>query len=157
MISPSSPAALPIAAERADLLPTRAHDGDAGLDLRAAAAHRLEPGQRALVDTGLAIALPPGTAGLVCPRSGLAAKHGVTVLNAPGIIDAGYRGPVKVALINLDPNAAFEIAPGDRIAQLVITPFVPVVIEPVDALEAGDTRGVHGLGSSGGFGTAEGV
>lgn len=154
MTDQPSRARLPITAARPELLPARAHADDAGLDLCAADAHRLAPGERALVDTGLTLALPAGTVGLVCPRSGLAAKHGITVLNAPGIIDAGYRGPVKVALINLDADHDFSIAPGDRIAQLVITPISPVSIDHVDTLDAGDTRGVGGFGSSGGFGAA---
>src|SRR5690625_3940794 len=99
-------------------MPTRAHTDDAGLDLASAEDLEIPPGGRALVDTGLAVALPPGTVGMVCPRSGLAAKHGITVLNGPGIVDAGYRGPVKVALHNTDPIESFTLQRGDRIAQL---------------------------------------
>lgn len=110
-------------------------------------------GGRALVDTGLAVALPPGTVGLVCPRSGLAAKHGVTVLNGPGIVDAGYRGPLKVALHNTDPTEDFPLHVGDRIAQLVVVPFLAPVLQEVDDLEQTD-RSTAGFGSSGGFGAA---
>ena len=133
--------------------PTRAHADDAGLDLTSAEELVIAPGGRALVDTGMAVALPPGSVGLVCPRSGLAAKHGVTVLNGPGVVDAGYRGPIKVALLNTDPEEPFALRPGDRIAQLVIVPVLAPVLRTVDELDATD-RAEGGFGSSGGFGTA---
>ena len=133
-------------------LPRYASNGAAGLDLHAAleTPMRLEPGARAAVATGLCIALPPGHEGQLRPRSGLAIKHGVTVLNAPGTIDEDYRGEVQVLLINLG-NAAYEVATGDRIAQLVVTPVTHVEVEQVANAEAlGDTeRGAGGFGSSG--------
>jgi dUTP diphosphatase len=128
-------------------MPARAHDGDAGLDLYAAEAVTIEPGARALVPTGIALAIPPGYAGFVLPRSGLALRHGVTQLNAPGLIDAGYRGEVKVLLVNHD-RAAAAIARGDRIAQLVIQRVEPVELIEVDELPASD-RGAGGFGSTG--------
>jgi dUTP pyrophosphatase len=129
-------------------LPTRAHEGDAGLDLYAAEAASLGPGERTSVGTGVAVEIPEGHAGLVLPRSGLAARHGIALVNAPGLIDAGYRGEVRVLLLNTDPEEAFEIATGDRIAQLIVTPFAPV--EPVEALElSASERGGGGFGSSG--------
>ena len=127
--------------------PIRAHDDDAGLDLIANEHAYLLPGHHALVGTGIAIALPPGTVGMVCPRSGLAAKQGVTVLNAPGIIDSGYRGEVKVILINRSVDGV-GIAPGDRIAQLVIAPFIAPAIDIVTDLDD-TTRGTGGFGSTG--------
>jgi dUTP pyrophosphatase len=128
--------------------PTRAHDGDAGFDLYAAEAARLEPGQRASVGTGIAIAIPPGHAGLVLPRSGLAARSGITLVNAPGLIDAGYRGEVRVLLLNTDAAVPFEVAAGDRIAQLMVTPFAAPELVELDELD--DTvRGAGGFGSSG--------
>lgn len=131
-------------------MPSRAHADDAGLDLASAEELEIPPGGRALVDTGIAIALPPGTVGLVCPRSGLAAKHGITVLNGPGVVDAGYRGPVKVSLHNTDLEHPFRLRRGDRIAQLVVVPFLAPTLQQVDQLE--DTeRAASGFGSSGGF------
>jgi dUTP pyrophosphatase len=129
-------------------LPTRAHPGDAGLDLYAAEAVRIEPGERRSVGTGLAVALPPGTAGLVVPRSGLAARHGIALVNAPGVIDAGYRGELRVLLLNTDRAEAFAIAPGDRIAQLLVVRVdLP---EPIAVATLGDSaRGHGGFGSSG--------
>ena len=128
--------------------PSRAHDGDAGLDLYAAEAARLGPGERASVGTGIAVAIPDGHAGLVLPRSGLAARHGISVVNAPGLIDSGYRGEVRVLLLNTDRSDAFEIEPGDRIAQLLITPYAAP--EVVEAAELDPTvRGAGGFGSSG--------
>jgi dUTP pyrophosphatase len=128
--------------------PLRAHSGDAGCDLFAAEAARLEPGERASVGTGIAVEIPEGSAGLVLPRSGLAARHGIAVVNAPGLIDAGYRGEVRVLLLNTDKREAFEIQPGDRIAQLVI-----VEIADADPLEVGElaesVRGDGGFGSTG--------
>ena len=128
-------------------LPASAHDGDAGADLAAAEAGVIEPGERALVPLGFAVAIPDGFAGLVMPRSGLAVRHGVTVLNAPGLVDSGYRGELRVALINHGSEAfAYEV--GDRIAQLVITPVASCTFEVVDDLH--DTaRGESGFGSTG--------
>ena len=129
-------------------LPTRAHEGDAGLDLHAAEAATLAPGERASVGTGVAVEIPDGHAGLVLPRSGLAARHGIALVNAPGLIDAGYRGELRVLLLNTDREAPFEIAVGERIAQLLITPFAAAV--PVEAAElATSARGEGGFGSSG--------
>jgi len=129
-------------------LPARAHDDDAGYDLHALHAASLAPGERATVDTGIAIELPAGHAGLVVPRSGLAARHGIAIVNAPGLIDAGYRGELKVLLLNTDPSATFEIAPGDRIAQLVV--IAVAAPEVVEADTLGSTaRGEGGLGSTG--------
>ncbi|MDF2492717.1 MAG: deoxyuridine 5-triphosphate nucleotidohydrolase, partial [Microbacterium sp.] len=118
----------------ASVVPTYAHPGDAGADLVAAEAVRLAPGERALVGTGVRIALPDGYAAFVVPRSGLAAKHGITVLNAPGTVDAGYRGEIKVTLLNTDLDAAYDVAVGDRIAQLIVMPVPPVRFVPVDEL-----------------------
>jgi dUTP pyrophosphatase len=129
-------------------LPTRAHEGDAGYDLYALEPATLAPGARAHVPTGIAIALPPGHAGLVLPRSGLALRHGIGLVNAPGLIDEGYRGELKVLLLNTDREAAFEIAPGDRIAQLVL--IEPTLAELLEVDDLDDTvRGVGGFGSSG--------
>lgn len=129
-------------------VPTRAHPGDAGYDLYALEVARLEPGARRAIPTGIAIALPPGHAGLVLPRSGTAMKHGITLVNAPGLVDEGYRGELRVLLLNTDLDAAFDIAPGDRIAQLVlVAPSLPEVLE-VDDLDA-TSRGDGGFGSSG--------
>ena len=128
--------------------PERAHDHDAGFDLFASEPARIAPGQRASVGTGIAVAIPEGHAGLVLPRSGLAARHGIALVNAPGLIDAGYRGELRVLLLNTDRVDAFEVAPGDRIAQLLITPFAPVA--PVELAELATTaRGAGGFGSSG--------
>ena len=130
------------------VLPTRAYAGDAGLDLAAAERHVLEAGERAVVSTGLAVAIPEGHAGLVVPRSGLAARHGITIVNAPGLVDAGYRGDVKVVLLNTDRRETFVVEPGMRIAQLVVIP-VPE-LEPVEVGELAATeRGGRGHGSSG--------
>jgi dUTP pyrophosphatase len=130
------------------LLPTRAHEGDAGLDLYANEAATLDPGERVSVGTGVAVEIPDGHAGLVLPRSGLAARHGIALVNAPGLVDAGYRGEIRVLLLNTDRTERFEIAPGDRIAQLVITPFAE--LEPVEAAELAETaRAGGGFGSSG--------
>jgi dUTP pyrophosphatase len=133
--------------ERATL-PTRAHPTDAGLDLYALDRAALEPGERAWVRTGIAVEIPDGQAGLVLPRSGLAARHGIALVNAPGLIDAGYRGEVAVLLLNTDRLASFEIVGGDRVAQLVLVRIqAPEVLE-VDALALSD-RGGGGFGSSG--------
>lgn len=129
-------------------LPRYAHAGDAGLDVCAREAVRLEPGERALVATGIAVAVPDGCVGLVHPRSGLAVRHGVTVVNAPGTIDAGYRGEIKVILANTDPREAVELERGDRIAQLVVQRVETVAVTPVAELP--DTvRGDGGFGSTG--------
>src|SRR4051794_30412996 len=128
--------------------PLRAHPGDAGCDLFASEAARLEPGARASVGTGVAVEIPEGSAGLVLPRSGLAAKHGISVVNAPGLIDAGYRGEVRVLLLNTDRDEIFEIEPGDRIAQLVIVEVGDADPVEVDSL-AESVRGDGGFGSTG--------
>ena len=128
--------------------PLRAHPGDAGCDLFASEPARLEPGERASVGTGIAVEIPEGSAGLVLPRSGLAAKHGISVVNAPGLIDAGYRGEVRVLLLNTDRDEVFEIAPGDRIAQLVIVEIGDS--EPIEADSLAESaRGESGFGSTG--------
>ena len=132
----------------APVLPAYAHPDDAGADLVAAEAVRLEPGERALVGTGVRIALPEGHAAFVVPRSGLAAKHGITIVNAPGTIDAGYRGEIKVALLNTDAREAYEVAAGDRIAQLIVMPVQQARFLAVTELpESG--RGEGGFGSTG--------
>ena len=129
-------------------LPGRAHEGDAGLDLHASEAAALEPGQRASIRTGIAVEIPAGHAGLVLPRSGLAARHGIALVNSPGLIDSGYRGEVRVLLLNTDRERRFEIEPGDRIAQLVVTPVAAA--EPLEAAELASTsRGDGGFGSTG--------
>lgn len=129
-------------------LPEYARPGDAGADLRSSEALILEPGQRALVGTGIRIALPEGYAAFVVPRSGLAVKHGISIVNSPGTIDAGYRGEIKVPLINLDPRESFEIARGDRIAQLIITPVTRAAFRVTDELPESE-RGADGFGSTG--------
>ena len=128
--------------------PARAHDDDAGYDLRAAEACRLEPGERASVGTGLAVEIPPGSAGLVLPRSGLALRHGIALVNAPGLIDSGYRGEVRVLLLNTDRSEAFEVSEGDRIAQLVVVRHDSGPAEEVESL-AETVRGAAGFGSTG--------
>src|SRR4051794_25786935 len=128
--------------------PLRAYPGDAGCDLFAAESARLEPGERASVGTGIAVEIPEGNAGLVLPRSGLAAKHGISLVNAPGLIDAGYRGELRVLLLNTDKSEPFEIEPGDRIAQLVIVAIGdagPIEVEEL----AESARGEGGFGSTG--------
>jgi dUTP pyrophosphatase len=140
---------VPVVKLRPDaVIPVRAHATDAGLDLCAVETVGLAPGARAAVATGLAVAIPSGWAGLVVPRSGLALKQGVTVANAPGLIDAGYRGELKVILVNLgaDPH---HIAVGDRIAQLVLTPVWDGALDEVDVLPDSDGRGTGGFGSTG--------
>lgn len=129
-------------------LPVYAHPGDAGADLVATEGVRLEPGQRALIGTGVRIALPDGFAAFVVPRSGLAARHGITVVNAPGTVDAGYRGEIKVSLLNTDSNAAYDVAVGDRIAQLIVMPVTRARFIPVDVLDE-SLRGEGGFGSTG--------
>ena len=133
-------------------LPTYAHPYDAGADLRTTVDVVLGPGERALVPTGIALALPEGHVGLVHPRSGLAARHGLSIVNAPGTIDAGYRGEVKVLLINLDPAETVALARGDRVAQLVVQRFSLARFVEVQALPE-SVRGKGGYGSTGGFGT----
>jgi len=128
--------------------PTRAHDGDAGYDLYAVEPATLGPGERANVGTGIAVAIPEGWAGLVLPRSGLAARHGITLPNAPGLIDCGYRGEVRVLLLNTDGSEPFEVAPGDRIAQLLLVRYEAPELEEARSLD-GTTRGEGGFGSSG--------
>lgn len=128
-------------------LPTRAHEGDAGLDLYSVEALEIAPGQRASVGTGLALEVPDGHAALVLPRSGLAARHGIALVNAPGLIDAGYRGEVRVLLLNTGAEA-FAVATGDRIAQLLLVPFAAADPVEVDELAA-SRRGEGGFGSSG--------
>ena len=148
---------IPIVRLDTDLpVPSYAHPGDAGADLHSALDVTLAPGERRLVPTGIALALPDGYVGLVHPRSGLAARHGLSIVNAPGTIDAGYRGEVQVCLVNLDPTTAITVRRGDRIAQLVVqrveqARFVEVVDLPESA------RGAGGYGSTGGFSSAEEV
>jgi dUTP pyrophosphatase len=135
-------------------MPSRAHDGDAGVDLYSALDVELAPGQRSLVPTGIAVGIPHGMVGLVHPRSGLAARVGLSIVNSPGTIDAGYRGEIKVALINLDPREPIVVHRGDRIAQLIVQRVeLPELVEVTSFDEAGlaDTsRGDGGHGSSGG-------
>ena len=130
------------------ILPSQAYDGDAGLDLAACERVELGPGERGIAGTGLAVAIPEGWAGLVLPRSGLAARHGVTIVNAPGLIDSGYRGEVKVILLNTDEREPFVIEPGMRVAQLVLVEAASVRLLEVDELTE-TARGAGGLGSSG--------
>lgn len=129
-------------------VPAYAHPGDAGADLVSAESVRIEPGRRALVATGVRIALPEGHVAFVVPRSGLAAKHGITVVNSPGTVDAGYRGEIKVSLLNTDSEHAYDIAPGDRIAQLIVMPVSRARFIPVDDLPE-SLRGEGGFGSTG--------
>lgn len=129
------------------MLPGRAYAGDAGLDLSACERVELGPGERALVPTGLAVAIPDGYAGFVQPRSGLAAKHGISIVNTPGLVDAGYRGELLINLLNTDAHEAFVVEPGMRIAQLVILPLPDVELLEVTELPESE-RGVRGFGSS---------
>jgi dUTP pyrophosphatase len=139
---------LPITRLREDaVVPERAYTGDAGLDLAACERVELGPGQRALVGTGLAVAIPEGFAGFVQPRSGLAARHGISVVNSPGLVDSGYRGELRVVLLNTDSSEPFVVEPGMRIAQLVVLPVPEVELVEVDELPASE-RGVRGFGSS---------
>jgi dUTP pyrophosphatase len=128
--------------------PARAHEGDAGYDLHAAEAASVGPGERASVGTGLALAVPDGFAGLVLPRSGLAARHGIALVNAPGLIDSGYRGEVRVLLLNTDRDERFEVAEGDRVAQLLLVRAEAPGLEEAEELDE-TARGVGGFGSSG--------
>jgi dUTP pyrophosphatase len=139
---------LPVRRLREDaVLPERAYVGDAGLDLTACERHELGPGERAVVPTGLSVAIPEGYAGFVQPRSGLAAKHGISVVNAPGLVDSGYRGELRVVLLNTDLEEPFVVEPGMRIAQLVVLPVPEVELTEVDELPESE-RGVRGFGSS---------
>lgn len=136
-------------------IPSYAHPGDAGADLHSADSLVLQPGERAMVSTGVSIALPEGSVAFVVPRSGLAAKHGITVVNAPGTIDAGYRGEIKVILLNTDASTPFTIEKGDRIAQLIVMNFTQARFIEVDRLPGSD-RGEGGFGSTGGSASLEG-
>jgi dUTP pyrophosphatase len=128
-------------------LPEQAYDGDAGLDLVACDPVVLEPGERAVVATGVAVQIPPGYAGFVQPRSGLAARHGIGLVNSPGLIDSGYRGEIRVVLINTDRAEPFSVEPGMRVAQLVVAPVASVRLVEVEELAVSE-RGVRGFGSS---------
>ena len=140
---------LPVARLRDDaILPSQAYEGDAGLDLAACERLELAPGERGIVGTGLAVAVPEGWAGLVLPRSGLAARHGITVVNSPGLIDAGYRGELKVIMLNTDKHEAFVVEPGMRIAQLILVEAAGVHLVEQEELSTSE-RGAAGLGSSG--------
>jgi dUTP pyrophosphatase len=139
---------LPIRRLRPDaVVPERAYTGDAGLDLSSCEHVELAPGERATVGTGLAVAIPEGFAGYVQPRSGLAARHGITIVNAPGLVDSGYRGELRVVLLNTDRDEPFVVEPGMRIAQLVVVPIPGVEPVVVDELPESE-RGVRGFGSS---------
>jgi dUTP pyrophosphatase len=129
------------------VIPERAYSGDAGLDLSACERLELGPGQRGVVGTGLAVAIPDGHAGFVQPRSGLAARHGITIVNTPGLVDSGYRGELRVVLLNTDREHSFVVEPGMRIAQLVVVPVTEPEPFEVDELPASE-RGVRGFGSS---------
>jgi dUTP pyrophosphatase len=139
---------LPIRRLRPDaVVPARAYSGDAGLDLSSCERVELAPGERALVPTGLAVAIPEGYGGFVQPRSGLATKHGISIVNTPGLVDSGYRGELLVNLVNTDKRAPFVVEPGMRIAQLVILPIPELELVEVDELPESE-RGVRGFGSS---------
>ena len=129
------------------VVPVRAYPGDAGLDLAACERVELGPGERAVVGTGLAVAIPEGYAGFVQPRSGLATRHGITLVNSPGLVDSGYRGELRVILLNTDATESFTVEPGMRIAQLVVLPLPTVSLLEVEEL-AESERGVRGFGSS---------
>ena len=139
---------IPVVCEDVELLPRYARPGDAGADLRATSDHRLEPGQRVLVGTGVRVELPEGTVGLVTPRSGRAMREGLSIVNSPGIIDSGYRGEIKVCLVNLDPHNSIEIRRGERMAQLVVMPYLSAHFTRVETLEVSQ-RGEEGYGSTG--------
>ncbi|MDO5083736.1 dUTP diphosphatase [Arachnia propionica] len=139
---------IPVVLDDPDHLPRQARPGDAGADLRAAHRVTLAPGERTLVGTGVRVALPEGTFGMVTPRSGMAARAGLGIVNSPGIIDAGYRGEIKVCLINHDPRQVIDIAAGERIAQLVVVPFLRAEFVITHALDA-TVRGEDGYGSTG--------
>jgi dUTP pyrophosphatase len=139
---------LPVRRLRPDAtLPARAYTGDAGFDLAACERVELAPGARAVVATGLAVAIPEGYAGFVQPRSGLAARNGLTIVNTPGLVDSGYRGELQVILLNTDPERSFVVEPGMRIAQLVVVPVPELELSEVDELPSTE-RGVRGFGSS---------
>ncbi|WP_027020712.1 dUTP diphosphatase [Corynebacterium sputi] len=149
--APSNPTTEPLRVLRLDPglpVPSREHPDDAGIDLRSVEDLVLEPGRRALVGTGIAVALPVGTVGLVHPRSGMAAKHGLSIVNAPGTVDAGYRGEIKVSLINLDPETPIRISRGDRIAQLLVQKVELCDVVEVTELDT-TVRGTGGHGSTG--------
>jgi dUTP pyrophosphatase len=140
---------LPVRRLRAEAaVPSRAYPGDAGLDLTACDRVELGPGERASVGTGIAVAIPEGHAGFVQPRSGLAARHGISIVNTPGLVDAGYRGEVTIVLLNTDQHESFVVEPGMRIAQLVVVPVPPVEAVEMDELPE-TARGAGGFGSSG--------
>lgn len=139
---------VPVVVDETSLLPVYARPGDAGADLRCTTDVVLAPGERCLVGTGVRLALPRGHVGFVTPRSGLAARVGLGIVNSPGVIDSGYRGEVKVCLINQDPSQPIRLSAGDRIAQLVVVPFVTAVFTPVEALDETE-RGAGGYGSTG--------
>ena len=151
MTSPPAPLEVPVVLAEGAALPAYALPGDAGADLALTEDVELAPHQRALVGTGVSVAIPEGYAGFVHPRSGLAHRHGLGMVNAPGTIDAGYRGEIKVNLVNTDPTTTIRLRRGDRVAQLVVQPVVRAVFAPVTALPASD-RGAGGHGSTGGFG-----
>jgi dUTP pyrophosphatase len=139
---------LPIVRLRSEAtVPERAYAGDAGFDLAACEPVRLDPGERAVVPTGLAVAIPEGYAGFVQPRSGLAARHGIAVVNSPGLIDSGYRGEIRIVLLNTDRERSWTAQPGERIAQLVVLPVPELELVELDELPASE-RGVRGFGSS---------
>jgi dUTP pyrophosphatase len=149
-VSESPPAGLPVAIVRLDRglpLPAYAHPGDAGADLMSTVDVSLAPGERVVVPTGIALALPEGYVALVHPRSGLAARHGISIVNTPGLIDPGYRGEVRVTLLNTDARESFIVEPGMRIAQLLIVPIPEVELVEVDELPESE-RGARGFGSS---------
>ncbi|MCU1475568.1 MAG: dUTP diphosphatase [Subtercola sp.] len=133
---------------KAEQIPSYAHPGDAGADLRSAEALTLQPGERYTVATGVSIALPDGFVAFVVPRSGLASEHGITIVNSPGTVDAGYRGEIRVSLLNTDTSVPYDIAVGDRIAQLIVLPVTRAVFVPVEVLP-GSARGEGGFGSTG--------
>jgi deoxyuridine 5''-triphosphate nucleotidohydrolase (dut) len=139
-----------------EAVPQYSHPGDAGADLCAAEAVQLAPGERATIGTGISIALPDGFAALVVPRSGLAARHGITIVNSPGTVDAGYRGEIRVTLLNTDRSMTYSVAVGDRIAQLLVTPVTRARFIPVETLP-GSHRGTSGFGSTGYRGNSSGV
>jgi dUTP pyrophosphatase len=152
MADPEAVGGLPVAVVRLDPglpLPSYAHPGDAGADLMTSVDVTLAPGERALVPTGIAVALPPGYVALVHPRSGLALRHGLSIVNAPGTVDAGYRGEIKVLLVNLDPTSPVELRRGDRVAQLVVQRVEHAIFTEVEALPD-SIRGAGGYGSTGG-------
>jgi deoxyuridine 5''-triphosphate nucleotidohydrolase (dut) len=131
-----------------ETIPVYAHPGDAGADLSAAESVLLQPGERATIGTGVSIALPDGYVGFVVPRSGLAARHGITIVNSPGTVDAGYRGEIRITLLNTDSSVTYPVAVGDRIAQLIVMPIVQAKFVPVETLP-GSHRGNSGFGSTG--------